>query len=729
MKEHICLQWQVGWSCSGTAVPERFVPAQAPGAVQLDWGRAEGWGPYEYADNYLKYDSLRDKHWMYRAQLPQFKLGDNQSIYFVCHGIDYKYEVRIGGKLRLAQEGMHTLFEIDVTEDGDRLLEILIFPPPPGWDQHDPNRGSRGDCKPPVSYGWDFHPPLVPLGIWDETYLEIRNRNHMLRAEARYALSKDLKNAELTLEVDRSEATTAIVHWTLTERAGHVCMDKTQTVEGANVSLKAELANPELWWPNGFGDPVLYLSRAELRDPQGNVLDTKESHVGFRTVKLVMYDGAWQADMGQFPLTQHEPPVTFEINGHPVFAKGSNFCPPDVFPGTVTAETYRPLLEMVRKSNMNLLRCWGGGFVNKDSFFDLCDEMGIMVWQEFTRACHRYEDDPHYLKVLDQESRAIILRLRPHASLALWCGGNEMFNNWSRNDDQQLHVRLTARNCFDLDPSRPYLNTSPVMGIGHGGYWFEADDGQNVFSAYTHANKTAYCEFGVPATPSVETLRSFIPEAELYPPKWGTAWKTHFGFNAWSNEKESWLKPAMIEKFLGKPESLEDLVYKSQLLQSAGLKVVFEEARRQKPRCSMVLNWCLNEPFPCAANNSLVAWPADAKPALAAVASSLRPVIPSARVSKFDWAGGEEFEAVLWMLNDSLESISGGVVHAELAISDHVHSLGSWNYPELSPNKSAHGPTLRLPLPELPQGTFKLALHVYGKPEISNEYIFARKTT
>jgi len=729
MKEHISLQWQVGWSCSGAAAPERFVPAQVPGAVQLDWARAEGWGPHYYADNFLQYDWMHERFWVYRAQLPQTKPNEEQRTFLVCGGVDYQYEVRVDGQLRLAQEGMHTPFELDVTGDAGRLLEIVVFPAPQGWDQHYPwdKKDARRDCKPPVSYGWDFHPPLVPMGIWDETYLETRERSHMQRAEVRYALSADFQKADVTLEVDRSEAAEAVVRWTLCDRNGEVCFEQTQTVQGVEVRLKADLKNPELWWPNGHGEPVLYTSRVELHDMQGKVLAERESRVGFRTVKLVMYEGAWQAYAGLFPLTQCEPPVTFEINGRHIFAKGSNFCPPDVFAGTVTADTYRPLLEMVRNSNMNLLRCWGGGFVNKDSFFDLCDEMGIMVWQEFTKACHRYEDDPHYLEVLDQESRAIIMRLRPHASLALWCGGNEMFNSWSQNHDQQLHVRLTARNCFDLDRSRPYLNTSPVMGIGHGGYWFESDDGQNVFTAYAQASRTAYCEFGVPAAPSVETLRSFIPESELFPPKWGTAWQTHFGFNAWTNEKQAWLKPAIIEKYLGSSDSLEDLVFKSQLMQSAGYKVVFEEARRQKPRCSIVLNWCLNEPFPCAANNSLVAWPADAKPALSAVASSLRPVLPSARVSKFDWASGEEFEAELWMLNDSLKSIPGGTVQAELIISGVKHPLGTWSFPEMAPNKNAHGPTLRIRLPELPPGTFQLVLRVEGQSQLENEYVFAKK--
>jgi beta-mannosidase len=265
------------------------------------------------------------------------------------------------------------------------------------------------------------------------------------------------------------------------------------------------------------------------------------------------------------------------------------------------------------------------------------------------------------------------------------------------------------------------------MGIGHGGYWFESNDGQNAFSAYTHANRTAYCEFGVPATPSAEMLRGFIPKEEIFPPKWGTVWQTHFAFDAWAGEKESWLKPEVIEKYLGPLENLEDIVCKSQLLQSAGLKAIFEEARRQKPRCSMVLNWCLNEPYPCAANNSLIAWPAEPKPALADIARSLLPVVPSARVAKFEWKSSEEFEAELWMLNDRLDAVPGSTVQAELIISGIKHPLGMWDYPAMAPNKNAHGPTLRLQLPELPQGTFKLLLHVAGQPDLKNEYVFAKK--
>ena len=384
-------------------------------------------------------------------------------------------------------------------------------------------------------------------------------------------------------------------------------------------------------------------------------------------------------------------------------------------------------LEAARDANMNLIRCWGGAFVNKESFFDLCDELGLMVWQEFTRACNRYEDAPRYLEVLDRETRAIIGRLRPHPSLALWCGGNELFNDWSQNTEQDLHMRLTARNCFDLDPQRPYIHTSPFMGIGHGPYWFDIPQGCSVFQIFAGSARTGYCEFGVPGTPSAESLRQFIPEAELFPPKRGTAWETHFGFNAWGGERDSWLMPLIIDRYLGAPSDLEDLTRKSQLLQAVGYKVIFEEARRQKPYCAMALNWCFNEPWPCAANNSLIAWPAEPKPALAAVAESLRPVLASAKAPKFDWSAGETFEAELWMLNDSPDAVAAGSVEASLEISGAQIPLVTWSFEALRANTNLRGPTARFRLPVLTDDLFRLRLRVPGCPGLDSEYVFAKR--
>lgn len=714
------LTWQVGFTADPSRSPQRFIPANVPGAVQLDWAAAEGWPPHWYADNFHQYAWMADTYWIYRADLPRVPLAADQRLFLVSRGVDYQCEVRINGTPRHSQTGMHTPFELDLTAEAATggKLEIVIFPAPQGESQPLVTKEPRTDCKPPVAYGWDFHPRLIPLGIWDETHLEVRPASHLRTAELFYTLATDFSSVDLRLQADI--AGQGQVRWQLTDDAGKV-------VVRANNTFTARLGQPRLWWPNGQGEPVLYHLQVELLDNHGRVLDIKQSRIGFRRVRLVMLEDGWGG--GPMPVTQAPPPTTFEINGRRIFAKGSNWTPPDVFPGTVTADTYRPLLQMAKDANMNLLRCWGGGFVNKDSFFDICDELGIMVWQEFTRACNQYADTPAYLQLLDQESRAIITRLRPHPSLALWCGGNELFNGWSRNCEQDLHMRLVARNCFDLDPSRPYIHTSPIMGIGHGGYWFEQStwSGSNVFSLYPQATRTAYCEFGVPATPSAAALRKFIPTDELFPPRRDTNWQTHFGFGAWGGDKDSWLIPSIIDKYLGPATDLDDLVAKSQLLQSVGYRAIFEEARRQKPHAAMALNWCFNEPWPCAANNSLVAWPAEPKPALAAVAASLRPVLASARVPRFNWRTADCFEAELWLLNDNPTPLPAGRMEATLKIGSSELPLLTWDFPAIPANQNLRGPTGRIQLPTLNAPTMTLTLRVAGQPSWDSQYLFCRQ--
>lgn len=724
MSTRINLDWTVGWSREKTAKLERSVPSRVPGAVQLDWARAEGWPPHFQADEYRRYDWMSDVFWTYRASLPEGNMPAEEQMFLVCLGADYQCEVRVGGDLRHAQEGMHIPFEIDVTTDAGREIEILIFPAPEGEGQAIPERVPRIDCKPPVAYGWDFHPPLIPLGLWDETFVEKRPSSHLRRVELFPLLHRDLTGADVRLEVDLTGPPAGTLLWTLRDRDGNIALERQQAVTGPRQILSATLDRVDLWWPNGQGDPVLYRSRVEWRDGQNTLFDARESHIGFRRIRLVKVDG-W--DGGPWPLTQSNPPATFEVNGRTIFAKGTNWAPIDIFPGTVTKDAYRVQLTAARDANMNLIRCWGGGFVNKESFFDLCDEMGLMVWQEFTRACHRYADDPRYLDVLDRESRAIIGRLRSHPSLVLWCGGNELFNSWSQNTEQDLHLRLTARNCFDLDPQTPYIHTSPFMGIGHGPYWFDIAGGGSVFQIFADSKRTGYCEFGVPGAPSAETLRRIIPAAELFPPKRGTAWETHFGLGAWGGDKDSWLMPQIIGKYLGAPSDIDDLAWKSQLLQAVGYKVIFEEARRQKPYCAMALNWCFNEPWPCAANNSLIAWPAEPKPALAAVSESLRPVLASARAPRFDWSEGEVFEAELWMLNDSPDPVAAGQVEASLHIAGSEIPLARWSFETLVENTNLRGPTARCMLPTIPEDLFRLRLSVSGRPALDSEYIFAKR--
>jgi beta-mannosidase len=287
--------------------------------------------------------------------------------------------------------------------------------------------------------------------------------------------------------------------------------------------------------------------------------------------------------------------------------------------------------------------------------------------------------------------------------------------------DQSLPLRLLDSQCYTLDPKTPFLMTSPLMGAGHGHYLFrDPDSREEVFSWMPKAHNTAYCEFGMPGPSSVEVLKTFIPPDQLFPPKLNTVWETHHAYNSWV--KDSWLCEEMLNDYFGKPANLEELVANGQLVQSAGYKVIYEEARRQKPYCSMALNWCFNEPWPTAANNSLIQWPAKPKPAFYAVSSSCRPVLASARIPKFRWKEGEEFSCDLYMLNDSPNIVNAGQVIVKL-VSDTEVIILNWDFKSLDVNKNLAGPTARITLPSWKSKTFKLVLEVKDRPELNSEYV------
>jgi len=537
-----------------------------------------------------------------------------------------------------------------------------------------------------------------------------------------YSLSEDLDKAFIRVESLGRNFSGCKIAWNLSDASGQkVDMGYLNSYNDQAV-LYTEFADPELWWPHDHGDPYLYTYTIELSDQNGILRDSHKGHLGFRRVKLVPNEGAWSEPQG-FPKTRSVPPIQLEINGRKIFCKGSNWVNPEIFPGIITRARYDELTDLALEANFNMFRVWGGGIVNKESFYDLCDEKGILVWQEFPLACNDYEDNSGYLNVLKQESESIVRRIRAHPSLAMWSGGNELFNSWSGMTEQSLALRLLNCVCLELDPYTPLIYTSPLMGMGHGHYVFrDPQTGEEVYSTMVKARNTAYTEFGIPGPSPVSILKTIIPPDELWPPRPGGSWESHHAYNAWVGD--TWLMQDMIEAYFGRADKLESLVEWGQLLQSEGYKVIFEEARRQKPYCSMALNWCFNEPWPAAANNSLISWPNWPKPALYAVRDACRPVLASARNVKFKWEAEEEFSTQLWMLNDSYESVEAGVMKAVLISGKKLLELGSWDFEKIDPNTNLEGPVLKEKLPRWASDGFILRLEVQGKPGLSSEYTF-----
>ncbi len=722
-RQRTVLDWQVGFSTSAEIAPERFVPATVPGAVQLDWARATGMPDHNYADHFKQYAWMEDTFWHYRAELPPAVESDVQRLFFVCGGVDYHYVVRVGGKVLFEREGMFAPFEIDVTAYAGQAIELIVRPAPKSVDSPVDRSQANRSCKPAVSYGWDWHPRLVPLGIWRETFVERRPAAHLVDADVRYTLSDDLSSAEVRCAITTAGAEPGRrVRWRLIDPNDKVVFDISDGLSAD--ALRARVDQPQLWWPAGEGAQGMYRSVVELLDDTGDVADQRDARIGFRRVRLVMAPDQWEYP-DFFPKPRSRPPITLEINGRPIFCRGTNWVNPEIFPGTITRDKYASLLRLARGANFNLLRIWGGGIVNTPDFFELCDELGIMVWQEFPLACNNYPDDADYLRVLDAESKAIVSRLRRHPSLAIWCGGNELFNAWSGMTDQSKALRLLNRNCYDLDPNTPFLPTSPIDGMAHGNYVFRYDDGSEVFQAMPKASYTAYTEFGCAGPSPVEVLKSFIPEDELFPPRRGTAWETHHAFGAW--RATDWLNVPTLEHYFGPIESLEQLVERGEWLQCEGYKCIYEESRRQKPACSMALNWCFNEPWPTAANNSLVSYPDKPKPAYHAVAAACRMTMASARIPKFQWKPGDVFEAEAWLLHDGPDAPPGVTIDVVLRLDDEDRTLATWTTGDIQPNAHQQGPTARLKLPAIASDRIVLSLQVRDQPAWTSAYVLSFK--
>jgi beta-mannosidase len=717
------LKWQVGFSESREKEPQKWVPATVPGAVQLDIAKADHYGPFYYAENWKDYLWMEDQYFTYKTTFPRPALKSGDNLFFFSLGIDYEFNIILNGKILLHQEGMFTPVQLNITSnlEDENELRVLIFPIPKSKSFPVARYQEQADhsVKPAVSYGWDWHPRLIPSGIWDETGLSVEPATWMNSYLCEYTLNEPFDKADIRITVTGKNLTGKPYSWELIDAAGNAVV-KLQGIIETDGIISAVFNNPQLWWPHDHGSPYLYSSKIVLKNESGKELQRCEQKLGFRRVRLVMNEGTLKESEG-YPKTRLLPPFQLEINGRRVFAKGTNWVSPEIFPGILTAKRYEELLDRVVDANFNILRICGVGIIAKESFFQLCDEKGIMIWQEFPLACNNYPDDPHYLSVLRQESESIINRLKKHPCLAIWGGGNELFNSWSGMNDQSLPLRLLNSQCYELDPSTPFIPTSPIQGVGHGHYVFRnPSSGEEVFQLMKRTKYTAYPEFGVPSPSSVDILKSIIPEKELWPPKPGTSWESHHALRAlWSN---TWLMQDMIEDYFGKSSSLDELVQNGQLLQGEGYKCIFESARRQKPYCSLAINWCFNEPWPTAANNSIVNYPNIPKPAYYEVKNACRPFLASATIDKFVWKAGESFSTECWILNDKQVPNEGGKVNIYFQSKDKKLNIGSWNYGKVEANQNLKGPALRCFLPNWPAGLFKLVLEVEGHPELSSEY-------
>ncbi len=723
----INLDWKLGYRREKHLPVSEFVAATVPGAVQLDWAKAHGWEDWWKRDNFKAYGWMEDVFWTYRTvpQLPEVDCGTRLEL--ILEGVDYHCVITINQEEVFTQEGMFTPIRLDLTAyAGSRpVIEVVILPAPKailetGMEER---WHANSTCKPPVSYGWDWHPRLIPCGLWKPAYIRVIEENCFTRTDFSYVLADDFSRAELQVMAEvLVEDAAAHLAVRLTDAGGTTVGERTATLNRRAVAVSLTVEQPHLWWCHDLGRQYLYTLEWELRSADGRILDRVRRRCGFRRVRLVMHEGQWMRN-ASVANTQALPPVTIELNGKQMFGRGSNWVPPEVFPGIITAETYRPLLDLAVKANFNILRCWGGGIVNKDSFFDQCDERGLLVWQEFPLSCMNYEPNPRYLRVLRQEAVSIIHQVKTHPCLALWCGGNELFCYWSKATMQNTAIRLLDALCLEYDSSTPFLPTSPIMGMRHGWYFFRSpDDTQDIFQMSIAGDATAYTEFGNGGASPAAYLRRFMAEEELFPPRWGTSWQTHHGLGAFGPEGMGWLSLPILERYFGKADNLEELTARSEWLQCEGYKAAFEEYRRQKPRSAMAINWDFNEPWPSAAGNNLINWPAEPKPCYYAVQAANRPQMLSARIPQFAWTPEETLSFEVWLLNDRYAEIPSLTVEVLVESAGRSLHAETVSLNGASANRHTKGPLVRIPLREAAAGALFIRLRCRRCPEFDSEY-------
>ncbi|OAS21847.1 beta-mannosidase [Paenibacillus oryzisoli] len=615
-----------------------WMPAQVPGTVHTDLLRNGSIADPFYGINEHEQQWIDKVDWEYESTFElENAWSDLPVIEIVFEGLDTYADVTLNGNHVLSADNMFRVWRADVkpllrpglntltvrfrspiAEDLPKL-EKLGYSLPAANDQSE--LGGLGDHrlsvfarKAPYHYGWDWGPRFVTSGIWREVRLEgcagpvIRDlyiRQDRISLEA----------AELTaiLEVE------AVESWSghLRVSTGEQVLAKGITLEPGvqEVAIEVKIPEPALWWCRGLGEPNMYEFNAELVGEDGRI-HVVTVKTGLRDIKLIQEKDEAGASF------------RFELNGIPFFAKGANHIPNDSFLTEVTAERYRHEIASAAESGMNMLRVWGGGIYEQDIFYDLCDEYGILVWQDFMFACSMYPGDEAFLKNVALEAEHNIKRLRRHPCIALWCGNNEIDSAWSnyvenkgwgwkRNytAEQREQIWADYESVFhDILPKAvarlaadvAYWSSSPMRGLtgdenqhafslsGEGDihYWGVWHASEPFANYNTHIGRFM-SEYGFQSFPELDSVLKYAPESEL-------ALESDIMMAHQKNGRGNQLIKEYMDMYLPMPKDFKSFLYMSQVLQAEAIRIAIEAHRRNKPYCMGTLYWQMNDCWPVA---------------------------------------------------------------------------------------------------------------------------------
>jgi len=642
---------------------------------------------------------MQEKIWIYRRTVSVPRIAADETVRVVFEGLDYYYEIRLDGILTLSGEGMFhpVILPLDEMQGRDVEIEVRLSPPPPTRE------AALETTKAQFGRGWDFAPELRTIGIWDEVRLEIVPR---LR----------VKEAFIETRLENLERARVTVHATLSE---HVAQGWAEIALGGSrrrvplldtdhITTFIEVEHPQLWWPNGLGDPNLNDLVIDL-EVKGRKTASFSIRVGLREVARIPAAGQRPTDI----------PLQFVINGLPFFINGMNWVPPDSSVGDITDAHYDRQLEKYRAGNVNLVRVWGGGLCEKRHFYDRCDELGLLVFQEFPIACGMGASESYH-RQLKSESIAIVRKLRAHPSVFLFSGGNENYHYWHmlKGDDPRLRdalekalVVVTGGKPFDnpewlggavkrynepvhlilggitaaLAPHCLYQNTSAMEGEGevHGIWTWNPQIGDHryrmfdtLYDYWRAADQHLYSEASVSSIANPDTIRDITggSVSTAIPSFDDETWKLHHAFHAaWEQYRDLWLDIPSTEKIFGPVTDLRELVILNQYVQAEGGRFMIEELRRKQPHTTGVIWWGANEPWPGLAGNALIDYFGRPKLSWPVITNALSPVILSLRYEDLQPA---ILQAELWLSCNAPANFKG---RYEVEVSDgEDHLLGKY---------------------------------------------------
>lgn len=652
--------------------PEEWIPAVVPGTVHtalLEAGKIDD--PY-YGCNGPKQKWIDKQRWIYKKSftVPEDCSGSNLQLIF--EGIDYHGYIWLNGQLLGYHEGMHLARTLDISDkvrrDGANELIVCLLPCP---------SPPHSNVKPYILQRWHYNMDILTIGLWRP--VKLRAFDNITLSDPQ-VITRGLTEDRAVIDIGFTITSNTMYPFDLTGTVRIEGPDSREDVieesfstgyftGGQRRNLRMTIPNPKLWWPNGMGEQPLYTLRihalviepTKSAEPTGS--DSLWLKFGVRTLEMRSTpNGNWKYDW------------MFTVNGRPFFAKGTNWMPIDQMLRLGT-EHYERLLERARDAYINMLRPWGGGLVETDAFYDVCDRLGICVWQEFPLANGYFHemDRGVWRDTIIQN----VKRLRNRPSLFMWCGGNEFDPDCFQNKEV---VDTLEDLCHELDPSRDFHRACPYGGDSHS-YQVNWMEGAN-YTYFTRDLSAAVTEFSMASPPNMETLRRFIPEDEFasWPPQ-GPAQLEEFDLAGWNpsfrNRESAFsmhdehfsraLKVMMpFVSDSGVPEDWEQFIEYAQTSQGILTQFGIDFWRSRWPYCTGTMSWAFNVTWPSSMTWEYIDWFGVPKASYYDQRRAYEPLHVGAVYDELFTAPGTELRTKLFVVNDTVDSYPGAVLQARL---------------------------------------------------------------